>query len=91
MTGNPWYIRPYRPEDCPALLRLFQLSVHTLCRGDYSPQQLDAWAAGSKDIPRWAFLFQQHHTLVAQKGSQIIGFADINENGYLDHLYIHPA
>ena len=29
-------LRPYRPEDCPALAELFCHTVHTVCARDYT-------------------------------------------------------
>ena len=40
------FIRPYRSAGCPALAELFYETVHTVCAGDYPPEQLDAWAPG---------------------------------------------
>ena len=39
-------IRPYQPEDCEALARLFYETVHTVNAKDYTEQQLNAWATG---------------------------------------------
>lgn len=33
--------------------------------------------------------FTAHYTIVALENSIIIGFGDITEDGYLDHLYVH--
>lgn len=35
-------IRPYQPEDCEALARLFYETVHTVNAKDYTEQQLNA-------------------------------------------------
>ena len=31
----------------------------------------------------------RHYTLVATTGSQIVGFGDIDDTGYLDRLFVH--
>lgn len=83
-------LRPYRPGDCPRLARLFAETVHAVCQGDYSPEQLDAWTAGV-DLERWDRSFQAHLALVAEVAGEIAGFGDIDRGGYLDRLYIHKC
>lgn len=82
-------LRPYRPGDCPALAELFYDTVHTVNAADYTPDQLDAWASGEVDQAAWEASFLAHHTLVAQLQGEIVGFADMAEDGYLDRLYVH--
>ena len=84
------YLRDYRSEDCPALIRLFRETVHTVCAGDYTLEQLNAWAPKDMDQPAWNQSFLAHHTLVAVESEQIIGFGDLDPAaGYLDRLYVH--
>lgn len=84
-------LRPYRTGDLAAIAALFYESVHTLCRGDYTKEQLDAWATGSIDEEAWDASFRAHHTLVAEENGVLLGFVDMAEDGYLDRLYVHPA
>ena len=84
------HLRDYRSGDCPALIRLFRETVHAVCAGDYTPEQLDAWAPEDMDQPAWDRSFLAHRTLVAVEGGEIIGFADLDPaTGYLDRLYVH--
>lgn len=83
------FIRPYRSADCPAMAELFYETVHTVCAQDYLPEQLDAWAPGEVDLAAWDASFLTHRTLVAVEGETIVGFADMDGNGYLDRLYVH--
>ncbi len=84
-------IRPYSPEDCEAMARLFYETVHTVNAADYTPEQLDAWATGKKPLDTWDCSFRANTTLVAETGGQIVGFADMDASGYLDHLFVHQA
>lgn len=83
------YLRRYRPEDCPSMAALFFDTVHTVNARDYTPAQLDAWADGTPDLAAWDSRFRRHLTLIAQEGSAILGYADMDASGYLDHLYVH--
>ena len=84
-------IRSYRAADCPLLAQLFYDTVHTVNARDYSPAQLAAWATGSVDLAAWNRSFLQHHTLVAIDADQIVGFGDMDQDGFLDRLYVHHA
>lgn len=83
------YIRPYTPQDCPRLAQLFYDTVHSVNARDYTPAQLDAWADGQVDLQAWNQSFLAHRTLIAEDGAAITGFADMDETGYLDRLYVH--
>ena len=58
-------IRSYRPADCQSLARLFYDTVHSVCDGDYTPEQFSVWADGNIDLSKWNASFLEHRTLVA--------------------------
>lgn len=82
-------LRPYCPTDCTVIAELFYQTVHTVNARDYTPQQLDAWASGQVDLEKWNKSFLAHDTWVAVEEGLLIGFADIDQSGYLDRLYVH--
>lgn len=82
-------LRPYESADCAQLAQLFYDTVHTVNAADYTPAQLDAWAAGTVDLAAWDASLLQHRTLVAVSGGMIVGFCDMAQDGYLDRLYVH--
>lgn len=82
-------IRKYQPCDCKALAELFYNTVHTVNAGDYTKEQLDVWATGKIDLEKWNQSFQEHYSIVAVENKIIIGFGDIDNTGYLDHLFVH--
>lgn len=84
-------LRPYTPQDCPEMADLFYETVHTVNAADYPREALDAWATGQVDMEQWNASFLAHHTVVAWENGQIVGFGDMDENGYLDRLYVHRA
>lgn len=82
-------IRKYNQLDCNEIVNLFYNTVHIINKKDYSKEQLDAWANKPFDLNRWDNILTNHHTLVAIKDNIIVGFGDIDNTGYLDHLYVH--
>ena len=103
-VNETFSLRPYRAEDCPGLVRVFENAVHGVhpgraaCRDAYTPAQLEAWAPrldGEEAAEReraWALSLAEHVTLVAEYGGGPVGFADLDvKQGYLDRLYVLPA
>ena len=82
-------LRPYRPSDLQELVELFYNTVHTVNAGDYTAEQLDAWADGSPDLAEWSRTLLEHTALVAVEGETLVGFGDMDRSGYLDRLYVH--
>ena len=41
------------------------------------------------DSQAWDKSFRAHRTIVATGSSKIVGFGDMDGNGYLDRLYVH--
>ncbi|MBC8536944.1 GNAT family N-acetyltransferase [Feifania hominis] len=80
-------LTPYRPGYLDELLGLFRETVHCVCAGDYTPDQLDAWAPEKLDRSAWAVSLAEHDTLVALEDGTTVGFADL-DGGYLDRLYV---
>jgi putative acetyltransferase len=82
-------VRLYRPGDNPVLARLFSETVRAINSADYSPEQIEVWAARPPDIERWRAEAPGRIVLVAEHDSEIAGFATFEPSGHLDHLYVH--
>ena len=82
-------IRQFQASDLNEILNLFYQTVHTINLKDYSKEQLDAWASHDIDIERWQKSLTKNYALVAIINDKIVGFGDIDDSGYLDHLYVH--
>lgn len=82
-------VRKYRAADLREILELFYDTVHMVNAGDYTAEQLDAWADGSPDMAEWDRTLREHTAFVAVKGERIVGFGDISASGYLDRLFVH--
>lgn len=82
-------IRRYSSADSRALAELFYNTVHIVNARDYSMEQLAVWAPENRNMQEWDKSFLRHNTLVAEESGVITGFADMDETGYLDRLYVH--
>jgi len=82
-------IRPYRSSDCPTLAQIYYDTIHAVNAADYTPAQLDAWATGKVNLDDWDAYFLARHSFVAEMDGKIVGFADMDDTGYLGRLYVH--
>ncbi|WP_338586604.1 GNAT family N-acetyltransferase [Clostridium baratii] len=82
-------IRMYRSEDCKEIVELFYNTVHSVNAKDYNKAQLDAWAPKDINISKWDKSLLEHYSIVIEDNSIIIGFGDLDINGYFDRLYVH--
>lgn len=71
-------------------MALFGRSVREIATRDHSLAQVSAWAPEVPDWPRWSKRLSEGAAFVCEREDQIAGFARIEDNGYLDLLYVHP-
>lgn len=83
-------IRKYQETDNSVLLDLLKESVRQIDEKDYSNKEKEAWINGINE-ERFYSAIKNHDTYVALFDSKIIGFADMANDGYLDHLYVDPS
>jgi putative acetyltransferase len=75
--------------DLESILELFKDCVLTVCRGDYSQEQLNAWASAADDIQRWKGKIHHQYFVVAHVGNKLVGFGSLENNDLLDLFYVH--
>jgi putative acetyltransferase len=84
-------IRRFKTTDTPILIELFRNTVHTVCKKDYSEEQLKAWAPPQIDPSAWTDRFAKSFTIVAITGDEVVGFSNLREDGYIDMFYVAAA
>ena len=78
-------LRRFEAGDLPAVRELFRQSIQTVCRGDYTPAELSAWAGRAGNITAERLL--ACYTLVVEEEGRLLGFANLEPGGHLDCLY----
>jgi len=58
------------------------------CKDDYSSEQLEVWTSSIKDTPRWHDKIESQYFIVAELNEIIVGFASLDNNDYLDLLFV---
>lgn len=83
-------IREMTRGDGKETLRLFYETVRSVCAEDYTEAQISAWAS-PRGVREWtdSFFAEGRRALVAEEGGEIVGFADMTQDGYFDRLYVH--
>lgn len=86
-----YHIRPYQPGEEPQLRELFYNTVHHVNQRDYTQEQREAWAPARYDANVWAARIMQSEPFVALYNDSIVGFADVQTDGYIDFFFCHHA
>jgi putative acetyltransferase len=76
-------------NDMEQLMQLFRDTILTINSKDYNDEQVNAWAATSKNIDRLKTKIKEDHFIVAETDTIIVGFSSITSSGYLDFMYVH--
>ena len=84
-------IRPYRPPDCPEMAQLFYNTVHIINARDYTPRQVEAWAARGASEARWEELWDTPLSFFVANDGQgnLLGVVSVDDRGYLHSLFVH--
>lgn len=73
-----------------AICELFTNCVMTVCRNDYSTDQLKVWASAANNKERWSEKIESQFFLVAEREEMIVGFGSLEGLDTIDLLYVHP-
>ncbi|MDE6505376.1 MAG: GNAT family N-acetyltransferase [Clostridia bacterium] len=82
-------IRRYNPTDFVSVSNLFCDTVNCVNAADYTREQLTAWIENSNRLEEKRGDLSKQFTLIAEYCGKIVGFGSIDENGYLDLLFVH--
>lgn len=83
------------PEDLAELRQLYIDTVTTVNAKDYSEDQIKAWIkpwydnSPTRDGRTFAQKITEQYFIVAIINNDIAGFGSIEDNGYLDFMYVH--
>lgn len=83
-------IRPYVATDASTLVSLFRASVREIASRDYTASQIRAWAPDHIDGGRLGQECASRPTWIAEVEGRIAGFSDLEPDGHVDMLYVHP-
>ena len=82
-------VRKYLPGEEEYIWNIFYNTIHNINTQDYSIEQLEAWAPIDLDESVRVNKIIQINPYVVVIDSIIVAYADLQENGYIDHFYCH--
>ncbi|RHJ79132.1 GNAT family N-acetyltransferase [Parabacteroides sp. AM08-6] len=83
-------IRIARLSDASKLKDLFQNTVLTINKRDYSKAEVEDWASCGDNLSNIEEMIKTHYFIVAvNQQSQIVGFSSITPQGYLHSMFVH--
>ena len=83
-------VRDYVPADVDALIDLFRQAVRRVAIRDYSEAQVRAWAPDMAEREKWVERRASRPTWVAEIDGKVAGFTDLEPDGHVDMMYVHP-
>jgi len=81
-------LRRYVTADAAASLRCFERAVRGTASRDYDARQIASWA--TVDADAWGRRRASAETWVAERDGQLVGFGDIDDEGYIDMMFVDP-
>lgn len=84
-------ITQYVPGEAPQLFAVFRSAVHGMAGHDYTAAQLNAWAPSDLDPAQWERTIDRVDPFVADLDGQIVGYANLQRTGDIDHFFVHAS
>lgn len=81
-------IRKYRLGEELLLSKLFYETIHKINIKDYNNKQINAWAPDNSYETSWIKRIKGINPFVCELDGEIVAYADIQNNGYIDHFFV---
>jgi putative acetyltransferase len=82
-------VRNFEPKDVEVTWDLKFNTIRKVNIRDYEAVQTKAWAPDNVDLKRWQKRITDMNPFVAEIDGLVVGFADLQEDGYIDHFFCH--
>lgn len=82
-------LRRFQPSDTDQIAQLFHDTIRAVNLGDYTKEQIKAWAPDDIHFRDWEAKCSSKYTLVAENDGKIAGFAELDDDGHIDCFYCH--
>jgi len=84
-------IRRFTEHDIRPLWQLKFNTIRSINAQHYSASQIAAWAPEDMDMALWRKRITEMNPYIAEVAGKIVGFADLQLDGYIDHFFCHKA
>lgn len=82
-------IESYKTHMAAELWQVYFTAIRMICIRDYSQEQVRAWAPDSFDPNIFREKMDKLNPFVAVLNGKIVGYADLQANGLIDHFFVH--
>ncbi|MFT5950799.1 MAG: putative acetyltransferase [Francisella sp.] len=82
-------IRRFQHGDEFSLWQIKNDTIRNVNIRDYSKEQIKVWASDGYDEDKWSKRIREMNPYVAEIDGQLVGFADVQKDGYIDHFFCH--
>lgn len=82
-------IRKFQDGDELTLREIFYNTIRNVNIKDYSEAQVQAWAPDEYEKSEWYKSICAINPFVAVLDNEIVGYTDIQDDGYIDHFFCH--
>jgi putative acetyltransferase len=89
MNNSKVSIRLSTLSDLAEMQKMFVDTISTICKDDYSPEQIKVWTSSIENTQRWTDKLTSQYFLIAELDNKIVGYASLENNEYIDFLYVH--
>ncbi len=87
------HVRRFQIGEELSLLRVNRSAIRLIASQNYTREQIEAWASDDVDEDGWCHYMQGLAPFVVEDEDEIVGYADLQTSGYIDHFYVsgnHP-
>lgn len=81
-------IRRFHSGEESKLFEVYYSAIHLVARHNYDADQINAWAPRDLDQTLWTNKIQSIKPFVAELNGKIVGYADVQGSGYIDHFFV---
>ena len=89
MKGHQLFTRKSKLSDLAEIQKMFVETISCICRKDYSQEQIHAWISSIENTQRWMDKLTTQYFLIAELENKMVGYASLENENYLDLLYVH--
>ena len=82
-------IRKYQYGEEEYLWKIFYYTVRNVNIKDYTIEQVKAWVPDEYDKNKWDTKIKSIDPFLAVLDGKIVGYSDLQDNGKIDHFYVH--
>ena len=82
-------IRNYETKDAAITWDIKFNTIRNINIRDYTVAQTKAWAPDNYDMKLWQKRVSGMNPFIAELNGQVVGFADLQSDGYIDHFFCH--